>query len=119
MLQFLDNFEQKIEDGKAGSIKKIIRCKNGWSIYNEQLPSYTDIKLNVLIRSSDGKKEIIAEIQLLLDVMSSYKKVAHKLYAIERKFELIFNYQMMADKMAKFEDLHENVIVFCRIPGVA
>ena len=95
-----------MKNGTAGCVKEIIRCKNGWSVYNEQLPSYTDIKLNVLLQSEDGKS-IIAEIQLLLDVMSAYKKVAHKLYSVERKFELVANYQLMADKMAEFEDLNE------------
>merc|ERR1712228_109780 len=104
LMKFLKNFEEKVKNGTAGSIKEIIRCKNGWSIYNEQYPQYTDIKLNVLMQS-DGK-QIIAEIQLLLDVMSAYKKIAHKLYAIERKYELVANYQSMADKMNKFDDLN-------------
>ena len=92
LMKFLKNFEVKVKNGTAGCVKEIIRCKNGWSVYNEQLPSYTDIKLNVLLQSEDGKS-IIAEIQFLLDVMSAYKKIAHKLYAIERKYELVANYQ--------------------------
>merc|ERR1719242_332775 len=106
LLKFLKAFEEKVKNGNAGSIKSIIRCKNGWSVYNEELPSYTDIKLNILIESEDGKA-IIAEIQFLLEVMSGFKKVAHKLYGIERKFELVFNYKQMADKMEKFEDVKE------------
>merc|ERR1712228_408204 len=108
LMKFLKNFEVKVKNGTAGTIKEIIRCKNGWSIYNEQYPQYADIKLNVLMQSDD--KQIIAEIQLLLDVMSAYKKVAHKLYAIERKYELVANYQSMADKMKKFDDLNEKSV---------
>merc|ERR1712228_461261 len=48
LMKLLKNFEVKVKNGTAGSVKEIIRCKNGWSVYNEQLPSYTDIKLNVL-----------------------------------------------------------------------
>lgn len=111
LMKFLKNFEVKVKNGTTGSITEIIRCKNGWSVYNEQLPSYTDIKLNVLIQSKeDETKSIIAEIQLLLDVMSAYKKIAHKLYAIERKYELVANYQLIADKMDKFDDLNEKSI---------
>merc|ERR1719361_639111 len=105
LMKFLKNFEAKVKNGTSGSVKEIIRCKNGWSVYNEQYPSYTDIKLNVLFENEKGK-QIIAEIQLLLDVMSAYKKIAHKLYAIERKYELVANYQTMADKMEKFDDFN-------------
>ena len=57
-------------------------------MYNPEYPQYTDIKLNVLIQHPISKKMIITEIQFLLDVMSDFKKVAHKLYSIERKFEV-------------------------------
>merc|ERR1712228_527964 len=106
LMKFLKNFEVKVKNGTAGCVKEIIRCRNGWSVYNEQLPSYADIKLNVLLKSEDDKS-IIAEIQFLLDVMSAYKKVAHKLYSVERKFELVYNYQLMADKVSKFKDYND------------
>ena len=105
LLKFLSVFEERVKQKRTYSIREVIRCKNGWSVYNELLPSYTDIKLNVLMQAN-GKK-IITEIQLLLDVMSAYKKVAHKLYSVERKFELVANYQSIAQKMKKFLDLNE------------
>ena len=64
LMKFLYVFEERVEQKKAGSIKEIARCKNGWSVYDEELPSYTDIKLNVLVQSLDGKS-IIAEIKFL------------------------------------------------------
>jgi len=99
LMKFLSVFEERVAKNKTYSIKKVLRCKNGWSVYNELLPSYTDIKLNVLMQANG--KSIITEIQLLLDVMSAYKKVAHKLYSVERKFELVANYQSIAQKNEK------------------
>ena len=70
MMKYLKIFGEKIENGESGCMKAIIRCKNGWSegVFNDSHPSYTDIKLNVLLSSSrDGS--IVAEIQFLLDIM--------------------------------------------------
>ena len=36
--------------------------------------------------------------------------MAHKLYAIERKCELVFNYKLMADKMEKFADHNGDLV---------
>eukprot|EP01083_Nonionella_stella_P165420 550233_1 len=96
-------FTQKVNNKDCGSITEIIRCKNGWSAYDVDYPQYTDIKLNVLVNSkTDGG--IIAEIQFLLSLMSNFKKVAHKLYSVERKFELVYNHQLLKEEMERFED---------------
>ena len=87
MMKFIQIFTNKINNKQSRSISSIIRCKNGWSIYNPQYPQYTDIKLNVIVKSKLNGS-IIAEIQFLLDLMSAFKKKAHKLYSVERKFEV-------------------------------
>ena len=56
LMAFLSVFEERVKENKSYSIKEVIRCKNGWSVYNESLPSYTDIKLNVLMQSQNGKQ---------------------------------------------------------------
>ena len=89
MMEYIDEFTGKINKKEAYSIMDVIRCKNGWSVYNPEYPQYTDIKLNVLVKSRHDGKMIIAEIQFLLELMSAFKKKAHKLYSVERKFELV------------------------------
>eukprot|EP01084_Bolivina_argentea_P062674 114628_1 len=51
MMKFIQLFTNKINQQKAFSIVDIIRCKNGWSFYKESYPQYTDIKLNVLVKT--------------------------------------------------------------------
>eukprot|EP01083_Nonionella_stella_P307226 1079064_1 len=106
MMQYIEMFSDKIQNNNAGCIKEIIRCKNGWATYDEEYPQYTDIKLNVLIQSTVDYAcvGVIAEIQFLLDLMSSFKRKAHKLYSIERKFELVYNFGLLKQKMSKFKD---------------
>eukprot|EP01084_Bolivina_argentea_P009301 17403_1 len=104
MMKFIKIFQEKIKKKKTRSIKEIIRCKNGWTIYNSNYPQYTDIKLNVLIQAPNTNDSIISEIQLLLDLMSSFKKKAHKLYSIERKFELVYNFGKLQYQMKSFKD---------------
>eukprot|EP01084_Bolivina_argentea_P001711 3157_1 len=96
LMKFIQLFTQKINQKKAGSIKSIIRCKNGWNSYNPQYPQYTDIKLNVLVQANG--KTIVAECQFLLDLMSAFKKKSHKLYSVERKFELVYNFGLLRKK---------------------
>lgn len=91
MMKYIQLLTEKINNKTAASIKEIIRCKNGWSLYDPEYPQYTDIKLNVLVQSMENKK-IIAEIQLLLNVMSKFKKVSHKLYSVERQVRHILNH---------------------------
>ena len=90
MMRYIQLFTNRIKEKRCGTIIDIIRCKNGWSIYDPEYPQYTDIKLNVLVKKStdDGTITIIAEIQFLLDLMSAFKKKAHKLYAVIRNFEV-------------------------------
>ena len=89
MMKFIKILTTKIEKKEAKCLVQIIRCKNGWSIYDPTYPQYTDIKLNVLIIDpNDNSKKIIAELQFLLDLMSAFKKKAHKLYGVERKYEV-------------------------------
>eukprot|EP01083_Nonionella_stella_P165419 550232_1 len=104
-------FTQKVNNKDCGSITEIIRCKNGWSAYDVDYPQYTDIKLNVLVNSkTDGG--IIAEIQFLLSLMSNFKKVAHKLYSVERKFELVYNHQLLKEEMERFRDIENDDIIW-------
>eukprot|EP01084_Bolivina_argentea_P203397 347412_1 len=103
MMKFLDIFCNKIKSKETMSIMSIIRAKNGWAIYNESLPAYTDLKLNVLVKTEKGS--IIAEIQFLLKLMSDFKKVAHKLYSIERKNEFCYHYQKLVRSMSDFKDI--------------
>eukprot|EP01084_Bolivina_argentea_P040350 74573_1 len=105
MMKYIEIFANKIKTNAAYSIVDIIRCKNGWSIYNSNYPQYTDIKLNVLVRSNKNKT-IIAELQFLLQLMSKFKKVAHKLYSIERKFDLVYNYGLLTEDMTRFNDVN-------------
>eukprot|EP01084_Bolivina_argentea_P312519 541060_1 len=106
MMKYLQIFEQKITNKTAGCIKQIVRCKNQWSVYNEQYPSYSDIKLNVLITSKQNGS-IISEVQFLLDLMSAFKKKAHKLYAVERIWEFVYNFATLRENMKKFKN-YEN-----------
>eukprot|EP01083_Nonionella_stella_P046173 123619_1 len=113
LMKFIELFSTKIKNKSARCIKEIIRCKNGWAVYNVDYPQYTDIKLNVFIESA-ADDAVIAEVQLLLRLMSSFKKIAHKLYAVERKFELVYNFQKMADEMSHFHDaVGTNGVVLC------
>ena len=88
LMKFLKIFTNKINNKQARSLQSIIRCKNGWSIYDADYLQYTDIKLNILMKN-DKIGSIITEIQFLLNLMSSFKKKAHKLYSVERKFEVL------------------------------
>eukprot|EP01084_Bolivina_argentea_P086230 155859_1 len=106
MMKYIEIFTNKINNKNARSIISVIRVKNGWSVYSTDYPQYTDIKLNVLMQSpTDTDKKIIAEIQFLLSLMSSFKKKAHKLYGVERKFELVFNFGKLRNEMSKFKDV--------------
>eukprot|EP01083_Nonionella_stella_P076951 209890_1 len=114
MLKFLEIFTKKVNSKSGRSITEIIRCKNGWSVYDPEYPQYTDIKLNVLVHSKhDGA--IIAEIQFLLDLISKFKKKAHKLYSIERKFELVYQHQLLTDEMQTFKDNENESSVWAQI----
>eukprot|EP01084_Bolivina_argentea_P040361 74597_1 len=114
MMNYIKIFTDKINKNNAGSISKIIRCKNGWMSYDPTYPQYTDIKLNVLVQSkNDGV--IIAEVQFLLDLMSKFKKKAHKLYSIERKFEFVYNFGLLKKKMSKFKDIDDKKTVWIEI----
>eukprot|EP01083_Nonionella_stella_P011937 33858_1 len=110
LMQFLEKLRERIETKNAYCINQIIRCKNGWMDWNQpmQNPSYSDIKLNVLIQTSDGK-QIIAEIQFLLHLMSGFKKVAHKLYSIERRAEFVDNFVDLRNNMNKFKN-NKNIL---------
>eukprot|EP01084_Bolivina_argentea_P287027 492466_1 len=104
LLLFLNEFEQKIQSkDNQYCIKSIVRSKNGWAAFNEDSPSYTDIKLNVLVKTSTGLS-LLAEMQFLMTVMSSFKKVAHKLYSIQRNEEFVYAFSKLREKMRKFSD---------------
>eukprot|EP01084_Bolivina_argentea_P280918 480512_1 len=103
LLVFLKQFIAAINnDRNKTCIKHIVRCKNGWSVFDLQDPNYSDIKLNVLI-SCNGI-DLIGEIQLLLKIMSEYKKKAHKLYSISRKVEFIENFINLQTTLSSFEN---------------
>eukprot|EP01084_Bolivina_argentea_P174306 301944_1 len=104
MMKFFKIFINKVNNNKCGSIIDVIRCKNGWSIYNPDYAQYTDIKINVLCKSSQNGHSLICEAQFLLSVMSAFKKKAHKLYAIERKYELVYSYGKLQNEMKHFKD---------------
>eukprot|EP01083_Nonionella_stella_P107539 311542_1 len=114
MMKFINIFTQKVNNKDCGSITQIIRCKNGWSAYDVDYPQYTDIKLNVLLQSK-AHGAIIAEIQFLLSLMSKFKKVAHKLYSVERKFELVYNHQLLKEEMERFRDIENDDIIWRQI----
>ena len=89
MMKYIQILTTRINKKEAGCLIELIRCKNGWSVYDPNYPQYTDIKLNVLIQDPNDKtKRVIAEIQFLLNLMSAFKKKAHKLYSVERKYEV-------------------------------
>eukprot|EP01084_Bolivina_argentea_P049558 91136_1 len=111
MLNFIHLFMERIKNGKAKCVKQVIRCKNGWNTYDRSYPQYTDIKLNCLI-ATQSNQSIIVEIQFLLDLMSSFKKKAHKLYSIERKYELVYNFQQLKDKMENFKDVEDIMVIW-------
>eukprot|EP01084_Bolivina_argentea_P279458 477768_1 len=103
LMKYICVFTEMVKHSNARSIIDIIRCKNGWSIYDENEPKYTDIKLNVLVQSSNNET-IIAEMQFLLSFMSAFKKKAHKLYSVERKLEMIYSYGLLSQEMKNFND---------------
>ena len=89
MMKYINTLTTKIEKKEARCLIELIRCKNGWTVYDPKYPQYTDIKLNVLIQDPNDKtKRVIAELQFLLNLMSAFKKKAHKLYGVERKYEV-------------------------------
>eukprot|EP01084_Bolivina_argentea_P109279 195320_1 len=102
MMKYIDIFTTKVRNNAANSIIDVIRCKNGWAVYNAAYPQYSDVKLNVLVQSKDSM--IVAEIQFLLSIMSSFKKKAHKLYSVERKFELVYNFGKLSETISQFND---------------
>ena len=73
LIDGLNKFVDRVKQGKAGCIKQIVRCKNGFKKYenlnviNAEKCGYVDVKLNVIIESKTGQKTaIIGEIQFLL-----------------------------------------------------
>eukprot|EP01084_Bolivina_argentea_P062673 114623_1 len=114
MMKYIEQFRTKIENNNSYSIVDIVRCKNGWCVYNEKLPAYTDIKLNVLVKTIINGMSvlIIAEVQLLLSLMSKFKKVAHKLYSVERAFEFVYNFSNLKKKMNTFTNNRDMNEVF-------
>ena len=106
MMKYIMIFTQKIARKEAKCLQEIIRCKNGWSIYNSNYPQYTDIKLNMLIADGfDTTKTMVTEIQFLLKLMSSFKKKAHKLYSVQRKHELVYNFAKLRQELDKIASL--------------
>ena len=101
LINFMKIFINKINNKKSGCITKIIRVKNGWKEYNENRPQYTDIKLNCVI--NNGNNKIIGEIQLLLSLMSDFKKVSHKLYSVERLSEFMYNLAQLRNTVGQFK----------------
>ena len=81
MSEGMTRFEKLVKDEKCGSIKKILRVKNMFSMYagshdkfaNLALNkfSYCDVKMNVLVNHNG--KAIIGEVQFLLQFMSKAK----------------------------------------------
>eukprot|EP01084_Bolivina_argentea_P137299 241805_1 len=117
MLQFIDIFIKKVQNKQAYGIIALVRVKNGWSIYNELYPSYTDIKLNVMFRYKINGvvTTLITEVQLLLGLMSSFKKKAHKLYSVQRQFEFVYNFAKLKDKMRSFSNNKDVNDVFIKL----
>ena len=88
-MKYITILTTRIGRKEARCLIEMIRCKNGWKVYDANYPQYTDIKLNVLIQDpNDKSKRVIAELQFLLNLMSAFKKKAHKLYSVERKYEV-------------------------------
>ena len=82
----MDQFQEKISS-KEFSIVEICRIKNGFVQYKHEAATYTDIKFNVVIKGH--KISIIGEVQFLLKRMFEFKKIAHRLYSIQRNQEYV------------------------------
>ena len=77
----------KTNKNEGGCIKKVLRIKNGYDYgKNKNLKDtdieYRDIKVNVLVCNQDKTKQIIGEIQFLLNFMLSAKKLGHSVYTV-------------------------------------
>eukprot|EP01083_Nonionella_stella_P149394 474432_1 len=100
MMQFMSILETKIKTNQTHCIKSIVGCENGWRSYQSNDPKYVDIKWNVLIQSEQNKsKMIVGEIQFLLDVMSVFKKVMHKLDVVNGLQQKVSKYNAVASKI--------------------
>eukprot|EP01083_Nonionella_stella_P293298 997407_1 len=100
MMQFMSILETKIKTNQTRCIKSIVRCENGWRSYQSNDPKYVDIKWNVLIQSEENKsKMIVGEIQFLLDVMSVFKKVMHKLDVVNGLEQKVYKYNQVATEI--------------------
>ena len=90
-------FVGKINAGRGGCIRKIVRIKNGFrNIKNWKKLSdygYCDLKFNVLVSNNDIS--VIGEIQCMLDFFLESKKRIHSLYQLKRKSEFIKNVNFM------------------------
>mmetsp|Transcript_40561 Transcript_40561/g.66645 ORF Transcript_40561/g.66645 Transcript_40561/m.66645 type:complete len:944 (+) Transcript_40561:110-2941(+) len=85
MLAMIKKFETLVQEQKCGCLKEIMRIKNGFIDYDHDKPQYTDIKYNVRVHVDN--KEVIGEIQFLLENMANFKIKAHKYYNIVRREE--------------------------------
>ena len=82
-------FSKCVENKKAGCIKAILRCKNGFKDFNFEnngknkndlsVYDYRDVKLNVLIKYNRSKS-LVGEIQFLLKFALMAKKLGHSIY---------------------------------------
>eukprot|EP01083_Nonionella_stella_P065960 173279_1 len=91
LIKGLHLFENQIKYCKSDCIIDIVRIKNGFQEYKHDNPQYTDIKVNVLIKSKNDNCNIIGEVQFMLDLFKKYKNDAHNLYFIERELEFVNN----------------------------
>eukprot|EP01084_Bolivina_argentea_P136560 240502_1 len=86
LIKALNIFVNKVRYYQSGNIIDIVRVKNGFQQYIKR-SQYADIKLNVLIKGS--RRNIVGEVQFLLQRMLDFKKKAHNLYGIQRQEEYI------------------------------
>ena len=79
MLESLEEFTKRVEEGTCGCVVSILRVKNGfqsvakWKSYQDC--DYCDLKLNVLISNKSKTASIIGELQWLLRFQLQAKKL--------------------------------------------
>ena len=96
LASLIEQLATKVKRNEAGCIKQILRIKNGYNYgKNKNLGdadyTYRDVKVNVLISDQDNRKQLIGEIQFLLEYMLIAKKLNHSVYTVFRRQEFVDN----------------------------
>ena len=99
--QVIQDFIDLINKNNDGSIKKILRIKNGLenvsSNMNLKQFTYGDIKFNVLVQFRD--QQLIGEVQFIPKFMLEAKKIGHSFYAFQRRQEYYQGLYLLNNKI--------------------